>query len=114
MKQGQTPYYGTEGERILPSTKTKINHCPARKIERAFNCMPRKLRDVTGVKTETFKIQLDKWLSLIPDQPRGREYAGRVAANSNSIHVQWQTNMTHKYDKYIKNESAFFFSMNFH
>ena len=96
IKQGQTPYYGTEGERILPSIKTKIHHCPARKIERAFNCMPRVLRNVTGVKTETFKKQLDKWLSGVPDQPRGGGYAGQVAANSNSIQVQCQTDMIHR------------------
>ena len=76
--------------------RTKIHHCPARKIGRAFNCMPRELRDVTGVKTETFKNQLDKWLRLIPDQPRGGGYAGGVAANSNSIQVQCQTNVAHR------------------
>ena len=95
IKQGQTRNHGTGGERILESIKTKINHCPARKIERAFNCMPRVLRNVTGVKTETFKKQLDKWLSGVPDQPRGGGYAGQVAADSNSIQVQCKTNMTH-------------------
>ena len=96
IKQRQASNYGAEKERILPSIKTKIHHCPARKIERAFNCMPRELRDVTGVKTETFKKYLDKWLSEIPDQPRGGGYAGQVAANSNSIQDQCQTNMTHR------------------
>ena len=67
IKQEQTPYYGTKGDRILPSIKTKIHLCPARKIERAFNCMPRYLRDKTGIKTETFKKHLDMWLSGIPD-----------------------------------------------
>ena len=96
IKQRQTPNYGRARERILPLIKTKINECPARKIERAFNCMPRELRDVTGVKTETFKNQLDKWLSVIPDQPRGGGYARYVAAESNSIQDQCQAYMTHK------------------
>merc|ERR1711895_344905 len=96
IKQRQASNYGAEKERILPSIKTKIHHCPARKIERAFNCMPRELRDITGVKTDTFKKHLDKWLSVIPDQPRGGGYAGQVAANSNSIQDQCQTNMTHR------------------
>merc|ERR1712055_72128 len=69
IRQRQIPYSGTDGERIPESIKTKIHNCPARKIERAFNCMPRKLRDVTGVKTEAFKKHLDQWLSKIPDQP---------------------------------------------
>ena len=60
IKQRQTPNYGRARERILPLIKTKINQCPARKIERAFNCMPRELRDVMRVKTETLKNQLDK------------------------------------------------------
>ena len=94
IKQRQTPNCGTNRERILPATKTKIDNCPARKIERTFNCMPRELRDVTGVKTETFKNQLDKWLRCIPDQPRGGRYAGCVAANSNSIQDQCRTYMT--------------------
>ena len=98
IKQGHTPGYGTERVgtervRILRATQTKIHHCPARKIERAFNCMPSELRNISGVKTETFKKHLDKWLSGVPDQPRGGGYAERVAANSNSIQVQCQTNM---------------------
>ena len=96
MRQRQAPNCGTNGKIILPAMKTKINNCPARKVERAFNCMPRELRDVTGVKTETFKNQLDKWLSVIPDQPRGGGYARYVAAESNSIQDQCQAYMTHK------------------
>ena len=97
LRQRQTPYYAynrPEKEIIQQSIKTKINNCPARKIERAFNCMPRELRGVTGVKTETFKKHLDQWLKEIPDQPRGGGYAGRVAACSNSI--QCQANMARK------------------
>ena len=100
IKQGHTPGYGTERVgtervRILRATQTKIHNFPARKIERAFNCMPSELRNMTGVKTETFKKHLDKWLSGVPDQPRGGGYAGQVAASNNSIQVQCKTNLTH-------------------
>ena len=36
---------------------------------RLFNCLPKKLREVT-VYQEEFKYQLDQYLSTIPDQPR--------------------------------------------
>ena len=92
IKSGQLPYYGTDGKkRILPSEKTKILQCPAMKIERTFNCMPRYLRDMTGIKTETFKKHLDMWLTNIPDQPKCGRYAGCTEANSNSIQDQCQT-----------------------
>ena len=97
IKSGQIPYYGTDGTRILPSVKTQIVQCPAMKIERTFNCMPRYLRDMTGIKTETFKKHLDKWLAEIPDQPKCGRYAGCTEANSNSIRDQCQVNRTHKW-----------------
>ena len=33
IKSGQLPYYGTDGNRILPSVKTQVVQCPAIKIE---------------------------------------------------------------------------------
>ena len=97
IKSGQLPYYGLDGrKRILPSEKTKILQCPAMKIERAFNCMPRYLRDKTGIKTETFKKHLDMWLSGIPDQPKCGRYSGCNVANSNSIQDQCKTNNINK------------------
>ena len=35
-----------------------------------FNSLPRYLRDLTGVNTDTFKKHLDSFLMYIPDQPR--------------------------------------------
>ncbi len=88
IKSKQIPYAGINGDRILPSTKTKILNSPASKTERMFNSMPAWLRNITGVKTDTFKKHLDKWLKDIPDQPKCGRYAGWVAADSNSIQDQ--------------------------
>ena len=50
-----------------------------------FNCLPVKIRNVTGVSVETFKHHLDKLLTNIPDQPGVPGYAGSRAAATNSI-----------------------------
>ena len=48
-----------------------------------FNSLPPKLRNISGVSIDEFKMALDKHLEKIPDQPR---MDGLVpAANSNSI-----------------------------
>ena len=46
------------------------------------------LRNMTGVKTESFKANLDKWLREVPDQPKCGQYAKWVAARSNAIQDQ--------------------------
>ena len=50
---------------------------------RLFNALPANLRDITGVKKDTFKRKLDEWLMLIPDTPIIDNYTS--AAESNSI-----------------------------
>ena len=50
---------------------------------RLFNAIPGELRDTTGVKLDTFKRRLDKWLASVPDTPEIDSY--RAAAESNSI-----------------------------
>ena len=32
-----------------------------------FNAMPKEIRNITGVNTDTFKKHLDKWLTKVPD-----------------------------------------------
>ena len=50
---------------------------------RLFNLLPKNLRGMKGVTLDTFKANLDRWLSAIPDQPTT---AGRQrAALSNSL-----------------------------
>ena len=77
-----------EGRRIKRADITKVHNCPARKIERQFNSIPAHIRNRTGVTTDTFKYQLDKWLRMVPDQPKFGSYAKWVAAESNSIQHQ--------------------------
>ena len=77
-----------EGRRLKRSEITSIFNNPARRIERAFNCIPNHLKNMTGVKTETFKANLDKWLREIPDLPKCGRYAKWVSATSNAIHDQ--------------------------
>ena len=86
-------YNGSDGVRILPSVRTQIINSPARKTERLFNCMPKHLREITGVTVDTFKKHLDEWLMReVPDQPKCDGYAAKVAATSNSICHQYTYN----------------------
>ena len=60
---------------------------------RQFNTMPGEIRDITGVKLEVFKRELDRWLSKVLDAPDIDEY--RAAANSNILihqasHAEWK------------------------
>ena len=52
---------------------------------RLFNCLPKHLRNTTGVSVDTFKRKLDRFLATIPDQPTVDGYYGMRAANSNSL-----------------------------
>ena len=37
---------------------------------RLYNLMPKYLREIESVKTEKFKFELNKFLELIPDEPK--------------------------------------------
>ena len=70
----------------MPINKNNLIHySPARKMERLFNILPPYLRRMTGVKTDTFKKELDKWLMKVPDTPKIDGYGASVAAETNSI-----------------------------
>ena len=45
--------------------------------------LPKYLRDIESVKAEKFKFELDKFLDLIPDEPKRPNYV--TASESNSI-----------------------------
>ena len=53
-----------------------------------FNCLPKEIRNISGVSVETFKRHLDKLLTRVPDQPGVPGYAGSRAAATNSISDQ--------------------------
>ena len=48
-----------------------------------YNSLSKYLRDPESVKTEKFKFEFDKFLELIPDEPKMPSYVN--AAGSNSI-----------------------------
>ena len=73
------------GKRLSRVEKSLIYNCPARRAQRLFNSIPGKLRNITGVTSDTFKRHLDEWLKKVPDQPRGGGYSQRVAAETNSV-----------------------------
>ena len=50
---------------------------------RLYNSLPKYLRDIESVKTEKFKLEHDKFLELIPDEPKIHNYV--TASGSNSI-----------------------------
>ena len=71
IQLGDVKFYRSGGARILPSARTQILNSPARQTERLYNCMPKELREITGVTVDTFKKHLDKWLmEKVPDKPR--------------------------------------------
>ena len=73
------------GKRLSRVEKNSIYNSPARQVQRLFNNIPGKLRNITGVTSDTFKRHLDEWLKQVPDQPRGGGYSQRVAAETNSV-----------------------------
>ena len=69
-----------------------VNRYPAQSLQenaitvfghRLYNSLPKYLRDIESVKTEKFKFELDKFLDLIPDEPKLPNYI--TASGSNSI-----------------------------
>ena len=77
-----------KGFRLSAKMKSKLYNSPLRETERAFNSLPKHLRNITKVTTDTFKGHLDNWLRKIPDQPKCRGYAGLVSSKSNTLYDQ--------------------------
>ena len=78
--------------RVIPWTipkknRTRVHNAPARKMERLFNKLPAKMRNITGVTTETFKRKLDEFLQTVPDRPRlcDDKYISGSNTQTNSI-----------------------------
>ena len=57
----------------------------ARRMERLYNSLPHRLQNISKVRTETFKLHLDRWLRDIPDTPKMGNYGASVGAETNSI-----------------------------
>ena len=80
--------YAANGKCLSRVQKRQIFNCPAGIVQRLFNCIPGKIRNITGVTSDTFKNHLDEWLKKMPDQPRVEGYSEQVAAKSNGIKHQ--------------------------
>ena len=51
---------------------------------RLYNSLPKYLRDIESVITEIFKFELDKFLNLLPDQPKMPNYVTAAGSNASS------------------------------
>ena len=77
-----------KGIKLSSKMKSKIHNSPLRETERAFNSLPKNLRNLTGVTMDTFKKHLDEWLLKSPDLPKCKGYARFVSTKSNAIYDQ--------------------------
>ena len=87
-----TNQQGRRGRTIVPSSVLRNSPAAVRKAResslgvkgaRIFNLLPASLRDLNSKHVDTFKSNLDAYLSKVPDQPT---VGGRVrAAESNSL-----------------------------
>ena len=57
-------------------------------MERLYNSLPHRLQNIRKVRTDTFKLHLDRWLRNVPDTPRIGNYGASVSAETNSIKDQ--------------------------
>ena len=55
---------------------------------RLYNSLPKYLRDIESVKTEKFKLELDKFPDTIPDPPKMSNYvtaSGSITSSTSSL-----------------------------
>ena len=71
---------------------------------RLFNCLPKHIRDLRNMTVEKFKLQLDKFLSTLPDEPLIPGYTQYRRVNSNSI-LDW-VNSCHRVEEDVGRKSA--------
>ena len=87
MKTRKYPRHGTQCVIQYPTNRNPSQSLQENAITvfgpRLYNSLPKYLRDIESVKTEKFKFELDKFLELIPDQPKMPNYV--TASGSNSI-----------------------------
>ena len=87
IKTRKHPRYGTQCAIQYPTNRNPAQSLYENAITvfgpRLCNSLPKYLRDIESVKIEKFKFELDKFLELIPDQPKIPNYV--TASGSNSI-----------------------------
>ena len=70
---------------------TIIYNSPARKMMRLFNAIPGEIRNKTGIETDQFKKDLDRWLNGVSDEPEIDGYRAKTISNS-IVHQASQAN----------------------
>ena len=87
IKTKQHPRHGTQCVIQYPTNRNQAQSLQENAITvfgpRLYNSLPKYLRDIESVKPEKFKFELDKFLELIPDQPKMPNNV--TASGSNSI-----------------------------
>ena len=87
IKTRKHPRHGTQSVIQYPTNRNPAQSLQENAITvfrpRLYNLLPKYLRDIESVKTEKLKFALDKFLELIPDQPKITNYV--TASRSNSI-----------------------------
>ena len=79
------PPFRVEDRRLGTANKTILYNSHSSRVQHMFNSLQRRLRNMTGVSTDTFKDHLDRWLQMVLDQPRSGGYSNRVAADTNGV-----------------------------
>ena len=86
IKTRKYPRHGTQCVIQYPT-----NRNPAQSLQETamtlfwpllYNSLPKYLRDIKSIKTEKFKFELDKFLELIPDEPKMPNYVTASGINS--------------------------------
>ena len=87
IKTRKHPRHGTQCVFQYPTNRNPAQSLQENAITvfgpRLYNSLPKYLRDIKSVKTEKFKFELDKFLELIPYEPKMPNYV--TASGSNSI-----------------------------
>ena len=87
IKTRKHPRHGIQCVVQYPTNRNRAQYLQENAITvfgpRLYNSLPKYLRDIKSVKTEKFNIELDKFLELIPDEPKMPNYV--TASGSNSI-----------------------------
>ena len=77
--------WAKNGVKLKKLYRTQLFNSTKNKMAMLFNHLPAHIANITGVRTETFKYHLDKWLQKIPDTPRIDNYSAMVEKQTNSI-----------------------------
>ena len=87
IKTKKHPRHGTQSVINYPTNRNPAKSLQENAITvfgpQLYNSLPKYLRNIESVKTEPINFGLDKFLDLIPDQPKIPNYV--TASGSNSI-----------------------------